>query len=287
MIQKLSRIRSALRLLVATLPLGLTACAGGSFLASPQDRASGIAQGFEKLTIQTPQFDLLGYLKLSAPQESRLVVFIEGDGVAYVNRNQRAFDPTPEDPVALRLAAADARPNRLYLARPCQYTGGRNARGCSSDYWTTHRYAPETVAALDTAITQIRQRHRLQVIDLVGYSGGGGMALLLAARRSDVASVVTLAGVLDHAAWTGHFGDTPLWGSLNAVSSAERLRRIPQYHFVGGRDDQVPPHLAAAFMRRLNLDPAGRVEVIPAYTHQCCWARDWTALAARPLRPAD
>ncbi len=53
-----------------------------------------------------------------------MVVYIEGDGRAYVNRRTPSNDPTPGNPMALRLALADPSLRVLYLGRPCQYTRG-------------------------------------------------------------------------------------------------------------------------------------------------------------------
>lgn len=269
----------------------LSGCSGGPALfQSNTARADSAARAanppLSKTRFETRQFDLVGYYRQSAPNDPRLAVFIEGDGLAYVTRTQRAVDPTPEKPVALDLAARDKAPNLLYLARPCQYVGGRDGRNCDSAYWTTHRYAPEVVAALDEAISQYVGHFGATQLALHGYSGGGQLALLLAGQRSDVASVVTIAGVLDHQAWTSHFGDTPLYGSRNSLEVAERLRNLPQRHFIGLRDDQVPPELAPAFLRRLGLPPEKFITQLPRADHECCWAELWPQLSQQgPVKP--
>ena len=48
-------------------------------------------------------------------------VYIEGDGYAWATTTDPSDDPTPINPLALRLAAVDDAPNVLYLARPCQF----------------------------------------------------------------------------------------------------------------------------------------------------------------------
>ena len=53
---------------------------------------------------------------------------------------------------------------------------------------------------------------------LVGYSGGGAIAVLLAARRLDVAGVITVSADLDLAYWTQRDGLAPLSGSLAVTS---------------------------------------------------------------------
>ena len=49
---------------------------------------------------------------------------------------------------------------------------------------------------------------------------------------------VTIAAPLDHAAWTAQHNVQPLVGSLNPADSQE-LRKIPQVHFLGGKDTIV------------------------------------------------
>jgi dienelactone hydrolase len=277
-------------LMVASLAPLLAGCADAGLFQSKIARADSAARSatppLAKGLFATRHFDLLAYFRHSAPNDSRLAVFIEGDGVAYVSRYQRAYDPTPERPIALDLAARHGMPNILYLARPCHYADGRNGRNCDSAYWTSHRFAPEVIAAMNEAIDQYARRSGAREITLYGYSGGALVALLLAGQRQDVAAVVTVAGVLDHQAWTSYFDDSPLEGSRNSLEVADTLRRMPQRHFVGGRDKQVPPALAAAFVQRLGLPAGNVITQIPDADHECCWAARWPQLSQQaPYRP--
>ncbi len=211
-----------------------------------------------------------------------LHLYLEGDGRAWARRNRLAADPTPRDPVALELAARDPHPAVAWLARPCQYTRERDP-ACEPRYWSSHRYAEEVITSLDRAIDRLKARlgmPRAHLL-LIGYSGGGQVAALLAARRKDVAGLLTVAANLDHAAWTTWHGDTPLSGSLNAANVAPLLKGLPQRHLAGGQDEVVPPAVILAFARRLG--PAGleRVVLIPEFDHHCCWLRDWPELLRR------
>jgi pimeloyl-ACP methyl ester carboxylesterase len=244
--------------------------------------ADKIAAGWQKQAFRTDRFDLAGYARLGNPADPSLAVFIEGDGVSYITRTEISPDPTPEHPVALQMAVKHPAANVLYLARPCQYAGGYKGRGCEPAFWTSARFAPEAVAALDQAITQFTAARGLRSITLYGYSGGGTMAALLAARRQDVAGFVTVAAVLDHQVWTSHFGDSPLRYSLNPIDSVGQLRGIPQRHFVGQRDSTVPLLVAQSYLRRARLSDA-TVTVVPRADHTCCWADLWPDLARQPL----
>jgi dienelactone hydrolase len=249
---------------------------------SRADYADRIAAGWQKLAFRTDRFDLAGYARIGNPADPSLAVFIEGDGVSYITRTEISPDPTPEHPVALQMAVKHPAANVLYLARPCQYAGGYRGRGCEPAFWTAARFAPEAVGAMDMAINQFMAARGLRSMTLYGYSGGGTMAALLAVRRQDVAGLVTVAGVLDHRAWTSHFGDSPLRYSLNPADSMAALRAIPQRHFVGQRDATVPPALTQAYARQARLNDAA-VTVVPRVDHTCCWADLWPDLARQPL----
>ena len=283
--------RSLLRLAMLVPMLGglLAGCAndGGAGLfqsnAGRAESAAALAKPpLTRTRFATRSFDIAGYYRQTAPNDPRLAVFIEGDGIAYITSGQRSIDPTPDKPVALDLAARDNAPNLLYLARPCQYTGGQRARNCDSAYWTTHRFAPEAVAAINEALDQYLRQFGPKRITFYGYSGGALVAFLLAGQRQDVDAVITISGLLDHQAWTQHFGDTPLYGSRNSLEVVDRLRSLPQRHFVGMRDDMVPLVLATTFMRRLGLAPERFITALPNADHNCCWASLWPQLSQMP-----
>ena len=123
----------------------------------------------------------------------------------------------------MRLAAVDDASNVLYLARPCQFRPPGTRDSCDTSFWTTHRFAESVVAALDGAIDRALPPSPRRRLTLIGYSGGGGLAVLLAARRSDVVAVVTVAGNIAHGVWTSHHKVSPLKGSLDPIDSAGRL----------------------------------------------------------------
>ncbi len=66
-----------------------------------------------------------------------------------------------------------------------------------------------------------------------------------------------MAGVLDHKKWTDRFGDEPLKESLNLT----KLPDVPQLHFVGAKDEIVPPELTETWTDKSN------VRVVPDATH--------------------
>lgn len=113
---------------------------------------------------------------------------------------------------------------------------------------------------------------------LVGYSGGGGVAALVAARRKDVVRLVTVAGNPDHRAWTNMHHVPALEGSLNPADAWQSLIELPQWHFVGGRDQVVSLDVAESYVSRYPLDHRPVVITIPGFDHSCCWVEQWSSL---------
>jgi len=251
-------------------------------LPSPAERRHAVdalaqTQGWRALTIPAEPFDLVAYLPPAPAQASWLTIYFEGDGLAWITSTQVSPDPTPRDPLALRLALAQPEGAVAYLGRPCQYVHAEAGR-CPSRYWTSDRFAPEVIAATDHAIDVLKRRFGASRLTLVGYSGGAAVAALVAARRTDVERLVTIAGNLDHQAWTTYHRVAPLAGSLNPADQLEALRPLSQWHFVGARDDNITPALVQGFADRF---PAGQrpvVRIEPGFDHRCCWAEQWPRL---------
>jgi len=167
------------------------------------------------------------------------------------------------------------------VARPCQYTRGDDRAGCDPRFWASDRYGEKVVQAVNAAIDWAQDAARAPRIGLVGYSGGGAVAALVAARRDDVAWLATVAGNLDHATWTRLLDLTPLSGSLNPVDEAARLRLLAQLHLVGGDDETMPAAVAQAYARKLARPDRVHVVIVPGFDHKCCWVRDWPEVLCR------
>ncbi|EKF7417556.1 TPA: hypothetical protein MXR76_002021 [Pseudomonas aeruginosa] len=91
------------------------------------------------------------------------------------------------------MLTANDPPPTAYIARPCQYVRNNH---CSYKIWTDRRFSDEAVESISTALDKIKLKMGASHVELVGHSGGGAIALLLAARRYDVTSVHALAGNL-------------------------------------------------------------------------------------------
>lgn len=238
--------------------------------------------GWQWQVISAGAFDLAIARKPAAAPADTLIVYIEGDGFAYASPTQRAMDPTPTDPVALRMALQHPGGGPVaWLARPCQF--GPRARNCRGDYWTIRRYSPEVVASASAALDRlIADAAGPSHVILVGYSGGGALAALLAESRRDIAALVTVAANLDLGAWVKIHDLTRLDGSLDPASDAAQLAGLPQVHFVGAKDRVVDERIARSFVARMPGNTDASIIVVPGQDHGCCWTDLWPQLAARP-----
>ena len=268
------RARTAAGLLTGLM---LSACASA---ADRMELAEKIARagGLRSALAPAGAFTLQTWRRLDV-RGAPLRVYIEGDGFAWIDRGTVSPDPTPRDPVALRLAARDRAPNVLYVARPCQYL---SPPGCGERYWTSHRFAPEVVASVNRAIDVARAAINAPAVELIGYSGGGAVAVLAAARRSDAAAIRTVAGNLDHVALNRAKGVSPLAGSLNAADAAAAVAGIAQIHFVGGDDTVVERFVADGYRRRAGRGDCVAIVVVPGASHEGGWEKDWPRLLAQP-----
>jgi len=256
----------------------VSACSGDLWLGEPNVFPDDILlkKGFEKTWLEAGQFDILAFVK-NGPNPGPMVVYIEGDGRAWRSKNRLSSDPTPYNPVGAKLAALDGHVSVVWLARPCQYSkGSPHWRTCRPAYWSLERLSEAVVEDTNRAIDALLRKTRRSGLHLVGFSGGGGLAALIAARRDDVLSLRTVAGTLDTKIFTDHHNVTPLYGSLNPVGVAFRLRALPQTHYVGADDDIVPFSVAQNWRQRARNADCLTVRLMEGVSHGAGWEAVWT-----------
>ena len=265
------------RLLPALAMLLLPACTPASDGFRFRGEAQQIAakSGFSALPLEGGGLRLAAFVKNGPGQD--LVVYIEGDGRAFLNRNTPSPDPTPGDQLVLRLAGLDPAPKILYLARPCQFTMDENPE-CFQYLWTSARYGRKAVSALSQGLDQAKLLLGATRLHLVGYSGGGAMAVLLAAGRTDVADILTVSGNLDTAAWTAHHNISPLGESLNPADFAQAVAAIPQTHITGANDTVVPGFLCRRYLERTGKPGQARCVEVEGIAHGKGLEARWPSL---------
>lgn len=222
-------------------------------------------------------------LAMLAPPEKRaterLRVYLEGDGHAWATATQPSLDPSPRNLLVARLALEDPTPN-AYLARPCQFV---TAAGCSSALWTDRRFSQEVVSSLSQALDRLKQRFGNREFELVGYSGGAALAVLLAGQRDDVTQIQTIVGNLDPGLWVQLKGLSPLNGSLDPMAYRDRVRSLPQRHLLGGRDQVIAGEIAASFRGNLRSSDCNQRVIIPGATHESGWEAAWRVWRSQPI----
>jgi len=209
-------------------------------------------------------------------QGGNVRVYIEGDGSPWVAGGELiAADPTPRKPLALQLMAQDER-GALYLGRPCYFVGATEAP-CSPQLWTSHRYSEKIVQTMVRSLSDWLARHpSVAEVSLVGYSGGGVLAVLIGERLAQVRQVVAVSAPLDHERWTELHAFSPLSGSLN-VAKLPTWRSDVRRLAVFGADDKNVPYLAM----RHALPPGTEVVLLPRVSHECCGESGWTSVLRR------
>jgi hypothetical protein len=226
--------------------------------------------------VDTGPFVLTAFTRIAQPGKP-LRIYIEGDGVAWISRTEPSLDPTPREATGLALAAQDPAPNVVYLARPCQFTPMAMNPRCGIPYWTGKRFAADVIESMNDAVSRFAALTPGQPVELVGYSGGGAVAVLIAARRTDVVSIRTVAGNLDDEYVNRLHDVSPMPESKNAIDFASDVASIPQVHFSGASDDVVPPSVAQRFVNATGTRCA-RALTIPDLSHGSDWSARWPAL---------
>jgi hypothetical protein len=207
-----------------------------------------------------------------------LFLFIDGDGTPWTDGGRQvAADPTPRRPLALELALSTRYGSVLYLGRPC-YLGLAASTECHPSDWTVGRYSREVVDSLGVAINRIVLAHGFREVILVGHSGGGRLAVLVAPHISGLRAVITIAANLDVRAWTAYHGYLPLSDSLDPTDSPPLASSVVEIVLVGSVDRNVPPALLKAYLAG---HPTAQLWTFPGFDHRCRWQEAWPMLLPR------
>lgn len=204
-------------------------------------------------------------------------IYIEGDGRAWKNKICISSDPTPLNPLALSLALSDDSDSVAYIARPGQFS----LKKCDPLYWSKRRFSEEVVQTIDGLIDILKQRCDAKNVELVGYSGGAAIAVIIAASRKDVTSLRTVAGNLNLNLFCSYHKVSPMNGSLDPIDFAKKISNIPQRHFAGSLDGTVPAFMIRSFAEK--ADVKNCLTIIDGATHQSRWVEKWNLLLHYPL----
>lgn len=180
---------------------------------------------------------------------------------------------TPSHALGLHLASRDNAENLAWIAQPCQF----HSPSVNDDCKIPAPVTDDTVAAFSETLDDIKARYDISGFNLIGYDTGASVAAHLAAARTDVLSLRTVAGALD----TAH-------------GIAPALRRTPQFHFIAAGDQIVPPAIYHNFRQVQGESDCVRYAMIQDADHRKGWVEVWPKLlklvptcgAAKPVAPA-
>ncbi len=276
-----------MKILCVSLVLILCSCANSmeERLSFAEDIAG--PAGMQGDIVKTDNFQIKTYTKIYK-QAAAVNIYIEGDGLAWVDRGRLSSNPTPRDPMGLRLAAADTSDNVIYLARPCQYISFKSDFLCEGKFWSGSRFSDTVISSMNQAISKLKAHNNFSDINIIGYSGGAAVAAIIASKRTDVISIRTVAGNLDHNAVNQYHKVDLLDDSLNAIDFAKYISHIPQYHFSGSDDTIIPAFIAENFTKRINgyangYEPCAKNKLIAKATHHSGWQEKWQILLAEDV----
>lgn len=258
-----------LTFLLLALTTGLVGCTAPEveFLQDAEN------YGFEQKIVQGQEFKHVVYIKPSFSNDGILHIYLDGDGSAWIYNRWISNNPTPRNILMLDLMKQDMKTS-AYLGRPC-YHGLSQVSPCTNKMWTSHRYSSVVVNSLLTAINNIINEYKTRRIVLIGYSGGGTLAMLLAEHIPELQSVITIAANLDIDAWTDYHGYSSLTGSLNPFLRKPLRKELLQLHLAGAKDANIPVKQIRSFVNR---QFSAQLRVYDNYDHHCCWKEIWPSI---------
>ena len=225
---------------------------------------------FTEKIYRTPYFEIYSLNKIKNLE--KVIVYIEGDGVSWIDRNTISSDPTPIDPLAFSLAKIDQNDNVIYLARPCQYIQASNCN--NKDIWTVSQYSEAVLSSYKAIIDSLSQ---FKEIHIVGYSGGAGIAMYLGSSNNEkINSIRTVAGNINHNEFTRLRNFTAPKKSVDFFLVEKNIRNISQVHYFGKKDRVIPKDLHENYYIRNKDSPCIKIKEVNA-SHNEGWTEFWKA----------
>ncbi len=242
---------------------------------------------FSEKLVRTDDFVLKVFYKIKSPDKPT-TIYIEGDGLAWLSRSTPSGNPTPKNPVALRLAVNDdISENIIYIARPCQYVAIDKLNPCPRSYWTSKRFAPEVIKSFNQVIDKFKYDNGLSRFNLVGYSGGAAIAVILTAQRDDILTLRTVAGNVNVGFFNRFHNVSQMPQSLDPANYIYKIEDIPQIHFIGENDNIVPYNIFNSFKSRFRDSSCVASHVVLGASHGSGWDYNWSELLRLPINCKD
>jgi hypothetical protein len=199
-----------------------------------------------------------------------LRIYVDGDGEPWIRETRVAIDPTPANPVLLRLMH-DATHPAAYLGRPC-YFGTATDQECAQRWWTFDRYGQVVVDSMCNAANRVSRELGAQTVGLVGYSGGGAIVVGMSACTEKLVAVSTIAGNLDPQAWAEHHGYSALNDLAPLEPAATGQYHVDEAHWQCRDDRNIPPPITDGYFA---VRESAIRHIIDSCSHSTGWERHW------------
>src|SRR6056300_840250 len=223
---------------------------------------------FKKVIYDKGFIDIFSLQKIKNGQEA--IIYIEGDGLSWIDRFTPSSDPTPVDPLTFKLAKLDQSPNVIYLARPCQYIISNE---CRKEIWTKLQYSKAIMGLYEHILEEIALRH--SEVHLIGYSGGSVIAMYLASLDNEkVKSVRTIAGNINPNKFTKLLNLSSYQTSINLDLIDDKIKDISQTHYYGNNDKVIPKAIYSNYQDQYLNNSCIKINIVNA-SHTKGWEEFW------------
>ncbi|MGB5792908.1 alpha/beta hydrolase [Poseidonibacter sp.] len=227
----------------------------------------------KKEIIDSEKFKIYTLQKKSKCKNLR--IYIEGDGFSWIMKTKISDNPTPINPLSMKLFIKDNSSCKVYLARPCQYV---NDILCEKKYWTSHRFSGQIIDSYTETFDKLKRKIGNLSFEIVGYSGGAAIATLISSKRNDIKYIITVAGNLNHKHWTSKKKITPLTHSLNPVNFSYKLEKIKQVHLIGSNDKIIDESNFNSYISYFENTSNIKKIVYKGFSHHNNWEENWNKI---------
>ena len=223
---------------------------------------------FQENVYKINNFDVFSAKKIK--DNEKLTVYIEGDGLAWLDRFTPSSDPTPVNPVAFSLALKDKNDNVIYVSRPCQYLTSVH---CKKKIWTSSQYSNKVLKIYEDILKKLFKEY--EEIHLVGYSGGAAIVIYLASLEElNIKSIRTIAGNINPDEISSILKLSGYNKTVNFFSLEDKIRNISQTHYYGTKDKVIPKELHDNYLLRNTDNKCVKIQSVNA-THNSGWDKFW------------
>ena len=121
----------------------------------------------------------------------------------------------------------------------------------------------------------IKEQNNNNKFNLIAYSGGDTIALMLGANREDIHSISTIAGNLNHNELSRMTKTSPLTNSILTNEFIFKTEKIPQIHYYGEKDKVIPEKIFLDYKNSFSKQNCIKIFKIETLDHFSGWDLFW------------